>query len=148
MPQIKRLQNRTARTFHDAFLAGLLERKDLCCGCITYLDLPVKPKRQDDMSKCFYGCQDMHKDGFNMTPLKQRREEWPQRRNSVDESFIREASNDQLQPIITKNRPSQIEFELIKKQLEEAKKSITSEISSLKKMLSCQEQEKTKMKLE
>jgi hypothetical protein len=56
--------NRAAR----AFVAGLLERKALCCGCITHLDLWVKTKQLDEMSKRFYGFWDMHKDGFKMAP--------------------------------------------------------------------------------
>jgi hypothetical protein len=148
MTRSKRLQNRAAKTCHDAFLAGLLERKDLCCGCISYLDLPVKTKRQEEMSKRFYGCRDEHKDGFKMAPIQQSREERPQRRNSIDELFIREAANAQPQPIVTKKRPSQMEFELIKKPLEEAKRTIASEIPSLKEKISCLEQEKTNLKLE
>jgi hypothetical protein len=148
MPRSKRLQNRAAKTCHDAFLAGLLERKDLCCGCITYLDLPVKTKRQDEMSKCFYGCRDMHKDGFKMAPIEQRREERPQKKNTIDGPCIREAPKDQPRPIVTKKRPSQMEFEIIKKQLEEAKKIIAGKVPSLKEKISYLEQEKANLKLE
>jgi hypothetical protein len=47
-------------------MAGSLERKQLCVGCISYLDFPVKKKPQDEMSKWFFGCEDVHGHGYQV----------------------------------------------------------------------------------
>jgi hypothetical protein len=79
-----------------------------------------------------------------MARIEQSQEERPQRSNCWDELVDQEAQNDQPQPILMKKCPSQLEFDLIKKQPEDAK-NIISEIPSLKEKISTLEEEKVNL---
>jgi hypothetical protein len=44
------------QTCYDLLEVEGCQRKDLCCGCSNYFELPVKKKKQVDMGDCIYGC--------------------------------------------------------------------------------------------
>ena len=53
-----------SKTCHDGLLLGLLEERELCRGCRTYHDLPVKKKPQSQLGIRLYGCLLLQEDGF------------------------------------------------------------------------------------
>ena len=79
-----------------------------------------------------------------MARIEQSQEERPQRSDCRDEVVDQEAQNDQPQVIVRKKHPSQLEFDLIKKQLEDAN-NIINEIPSLKEKISTLEEEKVNL---
>jgi hypothetical protein len=63
-----RVQNKKAKTCYDAFLSGTtgVDRKNLCPGCIHFLDKPVKNKAQKEMA-CRFQCSNVHNDVYEMS---------------------------------------------------------------------------------
>jgi CRISPR/Cas system-associated protein Cas10 (large subunit of type III CRISPR-Cas system) len=62
-----RVQNKKAKTCYDAFLSGAagVDRKNLCPGCIHFMDEPVKSKERKEMGRRFQCCN-VRKDGYEM----------------------------------------------------------------------------------
>ena len=60
---------KASKTCHDGLLLGLKEPRELCRGCRTYFDLPVKKKPQSELGVRLYRCLLIQEDGFPLLSI-------------------------------------------------------------------------------